>query len=431
MELHRLIGLLGVIVLFVGLALLVYFEMQPPIAPAGPPPLASASEAPGGNMAAASPEVAASGEPAKPRPAELAKPAQAKGEIARAAPSVGVIGGAPAQTSAAAAVPSFDIVRVESSGAAVIAGVAMPGWMVEVLDAGKPIARTKANESGEWAIDLDRPLTPGTHDLAIRVSEDGASVMLSDQRVAVAVPAKPTEEPLVVLNTPDAASRIIEMPKSPPSDAAKADEPDKKAAVPKVAERAPAADMAPPALSAKPAGSQIAPKVVVTTVDADTAGNLFVAGTAAARDDPIRVYLDDALLGETKPTQDGTWLIEVHHELTPGTYKIRAEQVDLSSGRVIISAEVPFEREVEVAALTPIGEVGGPGGASAAGAMPDPQTVTVKRSENLWQISRRMYGNGKRWSTIYAANKEQIRNPRSILPGQVLTVPAGDMSWKN
>ena len=63
--------------------------------------------------------------------------------------------------------------------------------------------------------------------------------------------------------------------------------------------------------------------------------------------------------------------------------------------------------------------------------MPDPQTVTVKRSENLWQISRRMYGNGKRWSTIYAANKEQIRNPRSILPGQVLTVPAGDMSWKN
>jgi len=431
MELHRLLGLLGVIVLFVGLALLVYFEMQP-IAPAGPPPLASASEAPGGNMAAASPEVAASGEPAKPRPAELAKPAQAKGEIARAAPSEGEIGGSLAQTSAAAAVPSFDIVRVESSGAAVIAGVAKPGWMVEVLDAGKPIARTKANESGEWAIDLDRPLTPGTHDLAIRAtSENGASVMLSDQRVAVAVPAKPTGEPLVVLNTPDAASRIIEMPKSPPSDAAKADEPDKKAAVPKVAERAPAADMAPPALSAKPAGSQIAPKVVVTTVDADTAGNLFVAGTAAARDDPIRVYLDDALLGETKPTQDGTWLIEVHHELTPGTYKIRAEQVDLSSGRVIISAEVPFEREVEVAALTPIGEVGGPGGASAAGAMPDPQTVTVKRSENLWQISRRMYGNGKRWSTIYAANKEQIRNPRSILPGQVLTVPAGDMSWKN
>ena len=48
---------------------------------------------------------------------------------------------------------------------------------------------------------------------------------LSDQRVAVAVPDKPTEEPLVVINTPDAASRIIEMPKARPSEVAKADPP--------------------------------------------------------------------------------------------------------------------------------------------------------------------------------------------------------------
>ena len=75
MELHRLIGLLGVIVLLVGLALLVYLEMQP-IAPAGPPPLASASEAPGGNMAAASPEVAASGEPAKPSSLSDSRPSK-------------------------------------------------------------------------------------------------------------------------------------------------------------------------------------------------------------------------------------------------------------------------------------------------------------------------------------------------------------------
>jgi nucleoid-associated protein YgaU len=256
-------------------------------------------------------------------------------------------------------------------------------------------------------------------------SKEGASVTLSDQRVTVVVPEKPTEEPLVVLNTPDAASRIIEMPKSPLSEAAKAEEPGKKPAVPKAAVATPSADTRGPALWAKPAASQ----VVVSTVEADTSGNLFVAGTAATPDDPIRVYLDGALLGETKPTQGGTWLLEVHHELSPGTYKIRADQIDPASGQVMIRAEVPFEREV--ATLTPIGEPGGSGGASAAGAIPDPQTVVVKRFENLWQISRRMYGNGKRWSTIYLANKEQIRNPRSIFPGQLLTVPAGDMSWKD
>jgi nucleoid-associated protein YgaU len=325
--------------------------------------------------------------------------------------------------------PSFDIVRVESSGAAVIAGVAMPGSMVEVLDADKPVAKTKADESGDWAVELDRPLAPGTHDLAIRAtSKGGARVTLSDQRVAVVVPERPTEEPLVVLNTPDAASRIIEMPKSLPSEAAKAEEPGKKPAVPKAAETAPSAGMGSPTLSANPGESQVVLKVVVSTVEADTAGNLFVAGTAM-RHDPIRVYLDGALLGETKPTQGGTWLLEVRRELSPGTYKIRADQIDPASGQVMIRAEVPFEREV--ATLTPIGQPGGPGGASAAGAIPDPQTIIVKRSESLWQISRRMYGNGKRWSTIYLANKEQIRNPRSIFPGQVLTVPAGDMSWKD
>ena len=63
--------------------------------------------------------------------------------------------------------------------------------------------------------------------------------------------------------------------------------------------------------------------------------------------------------------------------------------------------------------------------------MPDPQTVIVKRYDNLWQISRRMYGNGTRWSTIYVANREQIHKPRMIFPGQVFTVPVGDMSWKD
>ena len=42
-----------------------------------------------------------------------------------------------------------------------------------------------------------------------------------------------------------------------------------------------------------------------------------------------------------------------------------------------------------------------------------------------------MYGKGTRWSTLYTANKEQIRKPRWIFPGQVFMVPAGDMTWKN
>src|SRR5690606_13346622 len=115
----------------------------------------------------------------------------------------------------------------------------------------------------------------------------------------------------------------------------------------------------------------------------------------------------------------GTWLIEIAREMPAGTYAVRADQVDPATGNVIVRAEVPFEREIEVAVLKPVAEAGGPGGASATSAMPGPQTIIIKRRDNLWRISRQLYGKGVRWSTIYEANRDQIRNPRWIFPGQV------------
>ena len=54
--------------------------------------------------------------------------------------------------------PSFDLIRVEPNGAAVLAGQAEPGAKVEIMDAGKAIATGKANLRGEWVLSLDRPL---------------------------------------------------------------------------------------------------------------------------------------------------------------------------------------------------------------------------------------------------------------------------------
>src|SRR5690606_33783095 len=49
--------------------------------------------------------------------------------------------------------------------------------------------------------------------------------------------------------------------------------------------------------------------------------------------------------------------------------------------------------------------------------------VIIRRGDSLWRISRRVYGHGIRYSTIYLANQDQIRNPDRIWPGQVFTVP--------
>jgi nucleoid-associated protein YgaU len=49
--------------------------------------------------------------------------------------------------------------------------------------------------------------------------------------------------------------------------------------------------------------------------------------------------------------------------------------------------------------------------------------VIIRRGDTLWRISRRVYGRGIRYSTIYLANQDQINDPDRIWPGQVFNVP--------
>jgi len=50
-------------------------------------------------------------------------------------------------------------------------------------------------------------------------------------------------------------------------------------------------------------------------------------------------------------------------------------------------------------------------------------SVIIRRGDTLWRISRRVYGRGVRFSTIYLANQDQISDPDRIWPGQVFKVP--------
>lgn len=68
------------------------------------------------------------------------------------------------------------------------------------------------------------------------------------------------------------------------------------------------------------------------------------------------------------------------------------------------------------------------GSSTAPPAWKDPmpasgRTYVVVDGDSLSKIAQREYGDAKRWPDIYAANKDIIKNPDLIYPGQTLRLP--------
>ena len=50
--------------------------------------------------------------------------------------------------------------------------------------------------------------------------------------------------------------------------------------------------------------------------------------------------------------------------------------------------------------------------------------MVVQPGQTLWRLARGAYGSGARYTVIYLANRDQIRDPGLIYPGQAFAVPA-------
>ncbi|WP_245283619.1 LysM peptidoglycan-binding domain-containing protein [Bradyrhizobium sp. URHD0069] len=107
---------------------------------------------------------------------------------------------------------------------------------------------------------------------------------------------------------------------------------------------------------------------------------------------------------------------------------VALDEVEPNSGAVQSRAEVPFNvPETAVAnrqpphatAATPPSD----GGSSSAVDAPKVTTRVVSRGDSLWRISHITYGAGMRYAIVYKANREQIRNPNRIYPGQIFVLP--------
>jgi len=64
---------------------------------------------------------------------------------------------------------------------------------------------------------------------------------------------------------------------------------------------------------------------------------------------------------------------------------------------------------------------------SSSAPVPDeaaaPETYTVKSGDTLSKIAKAHYGAASKWKAIFEANRDIIKNPDLIYPGQVLKLP--------
>ena len=52
------------------------------------------------------------------------------------------------------------------------------------------------------------------------------------------------------------------------------------------------------------------------------------------------------------------------------------------------------------------------------------EKYTVAKNDTLQKISNKFYGTTKKWMNIYKANKDVLRGPDKLYPGQILNIPS-------
>lgn len=171
--------------------------------------------------------------------------------------------------------------------------------------------------------------------------------------------------------------------------------------------------VAPTTEPARPAAPTAIPQgrppggVSVDAVDYGPGGDVSFAGRAAPGE-AVRLYLDGQHVGDARADAEGRWNLAPETPIEPGrTQALRADQV-APDGRVTARVQVPFQR-----AETP------PEGLREG-------SIVVQPGHSLWRIARETYGRGIRYTVIYEANREQIRNPDLIFPGQVFVLPGAE-----
>jgi len=172
-----------------------------------------------------------------------------------------------------------------------------------------------------------------------------------------------------------------------------------------------------------PALQKNAPRVSDVIIDAisyDTEGEVLLSGRGV-EDQHIRIYVDNKPIKTRSIEADGTWSMDLQ-EIDAGVYILRIDQLD-SDGVVTSRTETPFQKETSEIAKQMAALANSEVTDSAPRIGIGLSTVVIQPGYTLWAVARKTYGFGMQYVRIYHANKDQIRDPDLIYPGQIFKLP--------
>jgi nucleoid-associated protein YgaU len=135
-----------------------------------------------------------------------------------------------------------------------------------------------------------------------------------------------------------------------------------------------------------------------------------LTGRAQTGTAEVRAYLDNELAQTLPVDDDGKWR-GVLPDVEAGDYTLRVDAMD-ASGNVLSRIETPLRRESAQALAEASDQSGGTISA-----------ITVQKGNTLWAIARERYGDGLLYVKVFEANRDAIRDPDLIYPGQVFNLP--------
>lgn len=199
--------------------------------------------------------------------------------------------------------PAFDVVRVDPAGNTVLAGRAVAGAVVSVMDNGQLLGTVTADPQGAFVLLPDKPLQPGAHDITMSEKLPNGTVLAGSENATVNLPGNGGQV-LTVLSGANGSAVLS---------------------------------------GQGPASGTLA----LGAVDYDTAGHAIFSGTAPAGA-KINLSLGNTALGSAVADTTGRWHITAPTPAGPGMLVLNATA---SSGAQLPVVTAPFAPETLKTAL--------------------------------------------------------------------------------